>query len=369
MKNKLTRIELYNLIWNEPISKLSIRIGRDRTDIKKACADYNIPIPMNGHWSRIRFNKPIQKIPLPSDRKFNEVIEFHEKLYQTQKVGIIKKVYTDEEQKRFAVKDRLSNPDPIVLRARNVLVLKQQPSYRYPGMIETPPDLLDIRVTAKTASRALRFFDAFIKLARKRAHNIELGPRASCININGMRIEFFMREIRNRTLNTSSSSTWDRYDYHLSGKLSFRLRRCYEFKLWSDGKLKLEDQLFNIMNYLELKAQSLLIAEKNHAEINRIRREELEEKERLANEKKEEFVKTVDFVKEAIYWKLSQFVEDYVNQIKSGSIMENKLKSSVQIEWALKKASWLNPLSNSKDDLLDDAMRSKLFEELTKKLK
>jgi hypothetical protein len=70
------------------------------------------------------------------------------------------------------VAERLSDPDPLIIQAKNTLLIEKRKSPHFNGVLETKPGELNIRVAPSNVARALRFMDAFIKLMRARNHDI-----------------------------------------------------------------------------------------------------------------------------------------------------------------------------------------------------
>jgi hypothetical protein len=64
-KITLTRKKLYDLLWSEPISAMIKKYNISYAEIRKTCLRMNIPIPENGHWSRIQFGKSVAIRELP----------------------------------------------------------------------------------------------------------------------------------------------------------------------------------------------------------------------------------------------------------------------------------------------------------------
>ena len=79
-KNIITRQELYDLVWKESLKAISNRLGIPYNHLHKICAEFNVPIPPNGHWSKLLFGKPVEINGLPQDYKgVNEI-----KIYPTE---------------------------------------------------------------------------------------------------------------------------------------------------------------------------------------------------------------------------------------------------------------------------------------------
>jgi hypothetical protein len=49
---RVTRKELYDLVWTEPVSQLSGRYGLSDVGFKKVCNRLNVPTPPRGYWAK-----------------------------------------------------------------------------------------------------------------------------------------------------------------------------------------------------------------------------------------------------------------------------------------------------------------------------
>lgn len=65
MSFKLTREQLYDLVWSEAMQKLSKQIGISDVALAKICRKVGIPIPERGYWNRLHAGKKVQGTPLP----------------------------------------------------------------------------------------------------------------------------------------------------------------------------------------------------------------------------------------------------------------------------------------------------------------
>lgn len=69
MTHQITRQQLYEMVWNEPLISLSKKYGISGVGLAKACRKAMIPVPPRGYWAKLEAGKPVRKIPLP-DRGF-----------------------------------------------------------------------------------------------------------------------------------------------------------------------------------------------------------------------------------------------------------------------------------------------------------
>src|SRR3970040_2324447 len=62
---RITRQQLYDLVWSEPISALGPRHGISGVALAKACRTHDIPVPPRGHWAKARAGKRMARPALP----------------------------------------------------------------------------------------------------------------------------------------------------------------------------------------------------------------------------------------------------------------------------------------------------------------
>ncbi len=61
----LSREDLYERVWAEPMTKVAAEFGVSGTALKKTCNRYDIPTPERGYWAKLAHGKPVTKDPLP----------------------------------------------------------------------------------------------------------------------------------------------------------------------------------------------------------------------------------------------------------------------------------------------------------------
>src|SRR5437660_333246 len=62
---QLSRQELYDLVWSEPMTAVAARHGISDVAVKKKCAKAGIPTPDRGYWAKKEAGKPTIHSPLP----------------------------------------------------------------------------------------------------------------------------------------------------------------------------------------------------------------------------------------------------------------------------------------------------------------
>ncbi len=66
---KITREELYDMVWAEPVSKLAEKLGISGFAVAKWCKKLGVPRPGRGYWARVEAGQSVKKTPLPKAAK------------------------------------------------------------------------------------------------------------------------------------------------------------------------------------------------------------------------------------------------------------------------------------------------------------
>lgn len=337
---KMTRKELYDLVWSNPMTTLHNQLEIKPAYLKKTCLDYVIPIPNNGYWSKLRHGKKMEIPALKGD--FNKVID----------LKIIKEVKIRHE---FEVSQKLLKPDELVIKAKNDLSGKEISHWHTAkGMVTTSKGVLNITVTPKLIKRALIFMDLFIKLAKKRGFKIWFKDYyGTVISIHGIDSPIYLRE-KNKRIIVKNNNGWNETELIPIGELVFK-RDDYPRKEWSDTKnIKLENKIPDIIKYFEEQA----IKERDYnIELER-RRKERKRQEKIEEDLREirnnEIKKFNSLYENFIRHRKANDLRAFVNAKKNYSIKTNARDKVLEnwIEWANEKADWIDPIISRKDEIL-----------------
>lgn len=72
-----TRQELFELVWSMPMTKLSKQFELSDVGLRKICVKHQIPLPLQGHWTRKQFGKEAPRLEL-IDKDYNPIIEIND---------------------------------------------------------------------------------------------------------------------------------------------------------------------------------------------------------------------------------------------------------------------------------------------------
>lgn len=70
---KLAREQLYKEIWEISVSGVAKKYNAAYNDLLKLCKETDIPVPESGYWTKLKYGKPVEQIPLPESSSILEV--------------------------------------------------------------------------------------------------------------------------------------------------------------------------------------------------------------------------------------------------------------------------------------------------------
>lgn len=366
-KLNMTRAELYNLVWSKPVSKILQEYAVSQGVFKNICKENDVPLPKNGYWQKLKFNKKVEIIPLPdSDKEYGEIVLVDESKKTSELKLLVKEIQINNDLP-INVSKKLSKPDDIVIRTRDYYL--QMRKDKYPKRTEEPKEgVFNMDVSEAIERRAYRFADLLIKLVRKRGHDFKIFTNHKYYNYNGTKLiifdEYFdirLRETNKRVVEENERG-WKETKYYPTGKLCLKTDEYPRYE-WVDSKTKaLEDKLPDILAYFEQQAQ--------RKKVDRIEREirnkEHERLKKIEEDLKQKRTKELNDFKSLINssgrWHKSQNLRNYLDALEVKSKENNTLDKNKMdwLKWAREKADWYDPFIEKEDELFSDIDRDTL---------
>jgi hypothetical protein len=350
-----TREELYDHVWALPLSKLATKFSISFHNLKKACVAMNVPIPDLGHWERVRLGTNIERKKLPANFTLRETTIEHSIAKESRfKMNL-------SGDPLFKVAERLTNPDKLILIAKDRLTKKDD--YRYSRSIaDTQTGDLAIRVSTENVSRALRIMDAFVKVMRERGYKIIVEHSGSYAQKAEIKIQFYLREIFKRI---PKNDRFQSYEYNPTGKLCLTGVFGWRNHEWRDGREQIEDKFESIILQFEQLTQERIEQElqwKKDREIAQEKQRREEELKKLREKEIEEFRK---LILKAKRWKHTNQVREYLREVEEQAETQGTMTEEVmtKLKWARQKANWLDPLLEAEDDLMKKIDRNTFLKE------
>jgi len=369
-KNQFTRQEVYDLVWSKPLRHLAEQYKFKENYWKEICTAQNIPVPPLGYWMKIEYGKQVHQTKLPIVEK-EELVNLQE-YRQIQTSSIPSRYHSrtqaiqDQFPKECIVPKRLTHPCPMIEMAKKDLSQRKNESWgRKDQIIQTRGSNLAIHVTWKNIARALRIFDTFIKLLRKRGHQITIENRETVVRVDEEEFMVKVREKRNRTLR--ENDPYPRYDFIPNGKLMIKVSRSYDHKEWMDGAKPVEKYLSNSIAYMEIQAEK---RKKELAEYREIQKEQEkiraeQARQQALKELENKKVELLSFHAEA--WRKATELQNFISEVE-GQSQQKPISNDAKewLEWARAIVNTSNPLSHGIEVLVDQYRLQNMAPELMK---
>lgn len=352
-KKIYTHQALYQLVWNHPLNELATRFNVETQYLKDICLENNIPLPTRGHWSKVKFNKEINKPTLPKienkDLKINLDSKHQNKKFRT---DYHRRAFELEQRKdlNFKVPVRISKYHPLV-RSTEKLLEKIDDSgnrLRY-WDAANEHDLLPIHTDSKLRSRALRLMDTLIKVVEAMDCKIVFYCNRAHVEMFGQKTEINLRQKQYR-IRDKDESGWRWQSWEKSDKLEFQAGPSFSQKSWIDNtKRKLEECLPEIIAWIEKDCKYWydLRTEQAIEENKRLLQEQ--KLEALKKAKESEQAKVSQLFIDAENWNKAKVAEHYISAMEEQALQKNDMNSNTKdyIFWAREVIKNLNPLSDN----------------------
>lgn len=250
------------------------------------------------------------------------------------------------------VPEKLVNPDPLVLEAKRGLSKNGEHSswsLKSEGVVSNSGSLL-IRVAPNNVDRALRLFDAIIKVFRARGHHFE----GSNAHLGKQRYEISIRE---------KLAKVDEYKKRPTNILCLKVHAGYpRFEIYDSKSVLIENRISRAVAKVELEVEYFLrVWAENDRRAEAERQREIAKAEILARKKKEldDFKLLLNAAQRHDDVKL---IREYIQSKEDAARRDGTVNEDLRnwIEWARKKADWYDPNVEQEDELLSNVDKSTL---------
>src|SRR4030043_58576 len=370
----LTRKELFDLVWAEPLSRLAKKYKISDNGLRKICKRMNIPIPAMGHWQKIQYKKKVTIIKFPEKYDGKDEIILHEKgsdntetdspLAQLRRLT---RSIEDTKDLQLIVPDRMSSrPDILIKSTMDYYDAVRRYYKSHHGTYPDRINVLNIQVQEESRPRAFRLLDTIIKVLMSRNHDVIADHFTTYAKIGDEKVKFRLRE-RQRVSDIKTS--YGGRQYESTGEFVFVIDiGPYTRKEVKDGHEPIEKKVAEIIAVLELEGNRM----KEERIASEIQRKQWEEQQRIEQELRERQDKEAKAFKklflQAIRLHQANLLRNYIQTVEANAIKKgNKTEEFTKWQaWAEKKVSWYDPLINDPDPLLTDHQKTTLFKEFLK---
>lgn len=382
----ISRRELYDRIWQTPVTQLAKEYGLSDVGFAKICKRHNIPRPPRGYWAQLAAGYQLPKEPLPK-RSLDEIIEITpnvaNQLNAMAGTGVAEQIQNEKKLPSIVVPKSLRSPHPFVSQSAELLELCQP---NHIGILE-PKDkrCLDIRVSKKALRRALRIMDGLIKGLIDRGFDVSLEDGRANVRVNsevlGIGISEEIRSIKKESVDTDLHGYYhfrhSRFDYSRepSGRLCLTIHDKDHYwgdqlrKNWRDNKRRQVEDMLDafVIGLIKRAAQKKEYRrqkeeeERQRQELARQREEAKRRRAELKRRIQEEQARVTRLITDADNYNKSKQIRGFISAVENQRLQGNPVYVGDEdyenwIRWAREQADHLDPLSESPPSILDQAV-------------
>ena len=225
---KISRKELYEQVWAEPVTQLARRYSFSDVWLAKICRKYNIPRPPRGYWARKRSGRKVPKTPLPKE-KDDPVIKIYVRPLDLKEKDVTEKKAISEKRAipSIVVPEVLNDPHPLIETSSEILASCKSDSSGI--VIPSGGHCLDIQVSRESLPRSLRIMNALIKTLDAMGFEVSILGKATRVKVLDVSLSIGIgEELYRRRLKAK--------DHNLDGYYNFGYNR-YEDQPIPSGRL------------------------------------------------------------------------------------------------------------------------------------
>jgi len=386
------RDELYEDVWNQPLTALVPKYGVSAVAIGKTCRKLQVPLPGRGYWAKKAHGHAVTRKPLPKLLEVPRIMRYQ------RPTGCCERDPKSAPQPEFPVenedkieidrinqmlsagafvikKPRKALRHPLIVAARGLL----RHSFASKQILQVPwnESCLDIRVSKTTLSRALGIMAAIISILEDHGVRVRVmpgdrsrgdGSHETAATIFGERIQFGITERTRQVRVPDPTATPDNAGrqrsvshYEATGELSVHVfsGSSYFTTIWRDTEqTKIESLVPEcIASIMKIAVEYRRTTAKRRQEqfFQNLRWEELQQ---LKSQIEGEEARIQRLERGADSWHRARRIREYVL-----ALVECKKKQAKELGpdtalgrwtiWALQQADRIDPLTENPTSILD----------------
>jgi hypothetical protein len=366
----LTREQLYDEVWSEPMATLARKYGLSDVGLAKICRKLDVPVPWRGYWRKKEVGQKVKRPPLPKLPASATPAMREVTLRRTASGSAIaepsgpvaeQQRYEALEENRIVVPELLSDPHPLVAKSVKALRrAKRDPSgYLQP---KTRP-CLAVRVTLDSADRAMCIYDALLKALDARGYpaTITSGDQSSTvIRIRDENVAVLIEEKVERVERKSSDprprrrlSYRSELDWVPTGRLSLKIDHSYlngVRRSWGHGKRqRVEGCLNDFVVGLVAASETLKAQHLAREERERQWREAEERRAEEARRREEEAARVRALESALATWQKARLVREYAAELRRSMEVTGTLEPGSPLDTWLR---WVDAYADRVDPRL-----------------
>lgn len=354
MRLKLTRRQLFEWIWKEPMVKVSREVGLSDRGLAKLCARHRIPVPGRGFWARAASGQKVKRPPLPSPEKGDQIIVIDgagpSVAPEPSSPEVLAQIdFERRPENLINVSEDVVRYHPLVRAARESFAPRKQDYKR--GLVSSGPGTLHIRVSPASKVRALRILDALVKACEIRGFEVRSSEiRASAMSVQDAEtivrvygedvrltleekcrsVEHVLTATERKDLARGSGSWIPKHDIVPTGLLSLQIAYFLSKTTWKDNaKTRLEACLNDVMVALVQTAILVVRPERLRQEAQQREWKERARQEGVERHRREILKKALE------EWRYARSLDEFLAALRTAMVNAeiDPVGSSAQAEW------------------------------------
>jgi len=322
----VTREELYQLVWQTPMSRLAARYGISGNGLAKICDRLAIPYPPRGYWAKKAAGRKVVQYRLPDAKDDTPAAVTISPTMKEKPDPPVSQAVADEltavRQKlaEISVPQRLSRPHPIIAKWLDERRRERDDPWRRGAVRNFTP----------IEHRQHRILDTLFKTLERHGYKVNTDDRhAVYFEIERERVDFQLREKlrqvrRPLTEEEKRSSYWRERGYvqelQPTGVLIFSLKTHLVDRAkheWRDGETTLEAQLPDIIGLLLVAGPILKERRRQYEEEQRRRHEQERRRYEEEQQRKKDENQWRRFVDIAGHWRERELARQFLTALEA----------------------------------------------------
>ena len=221
---RMTRRELYDLVWSKPILKLAEEFNLSDRGLAKICERHRVPVPPRGYWAKLAAGKKVKQIRLydvddPFLNRVDIIIRNDDLPSETK--SILDKARQDraarKEQKPRAVKPVEAFPEidkPHRILASTATKLRKRKPDEWGGCVATEAGHCGVKVHQSRCERAISILDRLIRTLLEKNIGVKATGNAIEVSRDDATISFTLVEKTKREKHEPTEEELDAYEAH-----------------------------------------------------------------------------------------------------------------------------------------------------------
>lgn len=362
----LTREQLYQEVWKEPMSTLGPRYGLSDVGLAKICQRLRVPVPGRGYWRRKEVGQKVRrptlpKLPAGATQAMREV---HLRKNASgsaspEPTGPVADQQRFEalDENRIVVPEVLEDPHPLV--ARSVKALRKAKRDHQGYLQPRTGPCLGVQVTLDSVDRSMCIYDALMKALDGRGFASSMGQGeepGTIVRVGEEDVSVTIEEKLDRTeqeehrMRRPNRFTSER-DWKPTGRLVLRIDHSYldgVRRSWGDGKQqRVEDCLNAFVVGLVAVAEALKAKRLEREAWEKEWREAEARRAEEARRKEEEAARVRALDAAVATWQRTRTIREYATELRkkaeaAGALQEDS-PLATWLAWAEAYADRTDP--------------------------